>query len=83
MKSIIIVTMILASSVAFAQAQQTEQRPSDAEIAARIQALTAQRNTANDQVVYLAAKNSILEEQLSQLEKKAAVSGDKTPKKEK
>lgn len=52
MKHIAILAALAFAVPAFAQ----QQRPSDEEINARIQTLTAQRNAAQDQVVFLSGQ---------------------------
>ncbi|MDA8260207.1 MAG: hypothetical protein M0Z99_32015 [Betaproteobacteria bacterium] len=54
MRNLIVVAALAIAIPAFAQ--QQPQRPSDEEINARIQALTAQRNEAQDRLVIVSGK---------------------------
>ncbi len=81
MKRIAILAALTFAIPAFAQ----QQRPSDDEINARIQALTAQRNAAQDQVVVLSgqaqAEVNKLQAEISSLKKAADACKMKEPEK--
>lgn len=74
MKRVIAVAVLTVSSIAVAQQSQ---RPSDEELNARIQTLSAQRNAAQDQVVVLSGQATAeigkLQAEIEKLKKEATV----------
>mgnify|MGYP001562629505 CR=1 FL=1 len=78
----IALTFVLAAAPTAALAQQP-QRPSDDEINARIQAISSQRNAAQDQVAALAAALQTAQAELATAKKAAEVCKPKVEEKKK
>lgn len=77
--------IVILAALAFAVPALAQQRPSDDEINARIQTLTAQRNAAQDQVVVLSgqaqAEIGKLQAEIAGLKKAADACKPKEPEK--
>ena len=79
-----ITTVLSALAIALPAFAQQAQRPSDEEINARIQALTAQRNEAQDRIVVLTGQaQAEISRLTAELEKVKAMDCKPKPKEEK